>query len=112
MQYVFIIFQDENDPRLADPEMHAKYGAFTAEVNARGAYRSSQGLQPTSAATTVRVRDGKTLATDGPFAETKEQIGGVYILECKDRDEAIEFAAKIPSAGVGAIEIRPAWGQG
>ena len=72
-----------------------------------GLLRGSARLQPTSAATTVRVRDGKTVTTDGPFAETKEQFGGYYLLDCKDLDQAIEMAAQIPTAKGGSIEVRP-----
>lgn len=75
-----------------------------------GILRESNRLLPTSTATTVRVRDGKTLTTDGPFAETKEQFGGYYVLDCKDLDQAIEMAAKIPTARGGSIEVRPLMG--
>ena len=68
---------------------------------------AADALQPTTTATSVRVRDGKTITTDGPFAETKEQLGGYYLLDCKDLDEALEFAAKIPGAKIGSIEVRP-----
>ena len=76
----------------------AAYGAFGQEIEARGVHVAGEGLQPTATATTVRVRDGERLVTDGPFAETKEQLGGFYLLECKDLDEAIGWAAKIPGA--------------
>jgi hypothetical protein len=83
------------------------YFAFTDDVRARNQYVNGEALHPVNTATTVRVRDGKTLTTDGPFAETREQLGGYYVLECKDLDEAIEAAAKIPGAKHGSIEIRP-----
>jgi hypothetical protein len=85
----------------------AAYGEFGREVEAAGAFLGGEGLQPTPTATTVRVRDGERLITDGPFAETKEQLGGFYLLECKDLDEAIEWAAKIPGAQHGSVEVRP-----
>jgi hypothetical protein len=84
--------------------------AFTELVEGMGILRESNRLLPTSTATTVRVRDGKTLTTDGPFAETKEQFGGYYVLDCKDLDQAIEMAAKIPTARGGSIEVRPLMG--
>ena len=83
------------------------YGEFTAAVSASGHMHSGEALQGTNTATTVRVRDGKTVTTDGPFAETKEQLTGFYVLTCKDLDEAIMIAAKIPDAKIGSIEVRP-----
>jgi hypothetical protein len=83
------------------------YAAFTNEVKEKKVYVTGEALQPTSTATTVRVRGGKTATTDGPFAETKEQLGGFYLLDCKNLDEAIEYAAKIPGASMGSVEIRP-----
>ncbi|NJO83739.1 MAG: YciI family protein [Blastochloris sp.] len=85
----------------------AEYYAYGNMTRERNAFIMGEALHPTSAATTVHVRDGKTLTTDGPFAETKEQLGGFYVLNCKDLDEAIEMAAKIPGARTGSIEIRP-----
>jgi hypothetical protein len=87
----------------------AEYFAFQEEMASRGIVQGGDRLQPTSDATTVRVRDGEVLTTDGPFAETKEQIGGYYLAECKDLDEAIEVAAKIPGARLGSVEVRPIW---
>ena len=84
-----------------------EYNKFTAEVRERGVFQSGEALHPTSSATTVRTRDGKTTITDGPFAETKEQLGGFYMLNCKNLDEALEFAAKIPGVRHGSIEVRP-----
>ena len=83
------------------------YNAFTEHVKERGAYEAGEALDPTSTATTVRVRDGKTLTTDGPYAETKEALGGFYLVQAADLDEAIAFAAMIPGAREGAIEVRP-----
>lgn len=111
MQYMMLIYHDEGaqadmDEEQLDEQM-AAYNAFTKEVREREALVSGDALHPTSAATTVRVRDGRVLTTDGPFAETKEQLGGFYILDCENLDEAIELAAKIPDAKGGSIEIRP-----
>ena len=89
--------------------MARAYAAFTTEIGKTGVMKSSEGLQPTSTATTVRVRDGKTLTTDGPFAETREQLGGYYLVEAKDLDTALAIAARIPSARYGSIEVRPIW---
>jgi hypothetical protein len=87
--------------------MLKEYGAFTQSIQQNGNFVGGERLQPTATATTVRVRDGKTLTTDGPFAETKEQIGGFYLIEAKDIDEAIAIAARIPSARYGCVEVRP-----
>ena len=111
MQYALLIYGDEvagmQMTQAEQEKQMADYYAFTAEVRDRGVYKGGEALHPTNAATTVRVRDGKTVTTDGPFAETKEQLGGFYLLDCKDLDEAIEFAAKIPGSRDGSIEIRP-----
>jgi hypothetical protein len=112
MQYVFLIHDDEKSPRTGSPEVLARYGKFSEEVAGRGIMRGGARLRTTDAATTVRVRNGKTVTTDGPFAETKEQLGGFYILDCKDLDEALAYAAKIPSAEHGSIEVRPVWEMG
>jgi hypothetical protein len=87
----------------------AEYGAFTQGIVQSGAFKAADRLKPTSTATTVRVRDGKTLTTDGPFAETREQLGGYYLVEAKDLDEAVAIAARIPGARTGSIEVRPIW---
>lgn len=111
MEYLLLIYANEDtDPRPGTPEgdkFMSDYFAFTEEVKQKERMLGSNALQPISTATTVRVRDGKTQTTDGPFAETKEQLGGYYLLDCKDLDEAIAYAAKIPSAVNGSIEIRP-----
>ena len=86
-----------------------KYLAFGEEMGRRGVLQGGERLRPTTDATTVRVRDGEVVTSDGPFAETKEQIGGFYLVDCKDLDEAIEVASKIPGAQVGTIEVRPIW---
>ena len=111
MHYLLMIYSAESGSADATPEagarMMAAYDAFTNEVKEAGAFVAGDGLQPTSTATTVRVRDGETLLTDGPFAETREQLGGYYLLECGDLDEAVRWAAKVPGAHYGCIEVRP-----
>ncbi|MGD1072318.1 MAG: YciI family protein [Bryobacteraceae bacterium] len=111
MKYLMLIYANEAaTSTLAPDEMNsmiAGYGAFTAEAQEKKVYAGGNPLQPSSTATTVRVREGKTLITDGPFAETKEQLGGYYLLECRDLDEALEYAAKIPGAAYGSVEVRP-----
>ncbi len=87
--------------------IHGDYWAFTESVKQSGHFRAGEALQPVSTATTVRVRDGKTLTTDGPFAETREQLGGFYLIEAANLDDAIGIAARIPSARIGSIEVRP-----
>lgn len=116
MQYLLLIYGLEPTAAPAPEEMQAEmdaYNAYTAEVRDRKLLVASEALHPVATATTVRVRDGKTLTTDGPFAETKEVLGGFYLLDCKNLDEAIEMAAKIPGAKQGSIEIRPVidWSQ-
>jgi len=111
MRYLLMIYENEAARAGWSQEAlgaeYAAYSAFGEEVNKKGVFISGEALMPINAATTVRVRDGKTLTTDGPFAETKEQLGGYYLLNCKDLDEAIEYAAKIPAVAYGSIEIRP-----
>jgi hypothetical protein len=111
MRYLLLIYQNEaENAKLNEEERaaeYAAYGAFGEEVQKRGVLNGGEALMPTQTATTVRLRNGKTLTTDGPFAETKEQLGGFYLLKCKDLDEAVEFAAKVPAAKDGSIEIRP-----
>jgi hypothetical protein len=110
MRYLLLIYQDEvAHAQWSEEELAAEYQdyfAFGTETEKRGVL-AGDALLPTNTATTVRVRNGKTLTTDGPFAETKEQLGGYYVVECNDLDEAIEVAAKIPGARHGSIEIRP-----
>jgi hypothetical protein len=111
MHYLLLIYQDEvAHAQWSQGQMAAEYQAYNVYTEAAaksGALLSGDALMPTSAATTVRVRNGKILTTDGPFAETKEQLGGYYLMNCKDLDEAIALAAKIPAAADGSIEIRP-----
>jgi hypothetical protein len=110
MRYLLLIYQDEvAHSQWSEEELAAEYQdyfAFGAETEKLG-IKDGDALMPTNTATTVRVRDGKILTTDGPFAETKEQLGGYYLLDCDDLDKAIEIAARIPGAKDGSIEIRP-----
>jgi hypothetical protein len=111
MKYAFTIYGDESRRESASEEdqqaMAQAYGALTQEMQDKGVLVAGEGLYPTQTATTVRVRETDREVTDGPFAETKEQLGGFYILDVKDLDEAIEWAAKIPGSQVGSVEIRP-----
>jgi hypothetical protein len=111
MQYLLLIYRNDAEYVKMDPaerkHMSAEYGAFTQSIIQSGHFKAGDGLQPTSTATTVRVRDGKTLMTDGPFAETREQLGGYYLVEAKDLDTAMGIAARIPGAKIGSIEVRP-----
>jgi hypothetical protein len=110
MQYALLIYNDESTMRTSGPEREAifkAYNEFTQSIISSGHMKAGEGLQPTSTATTVRVRDGKTLTTDGPFAETKEQLAGYYLIDARDLDEATKIAARVPSARLGAIEVRP-----
>ena len=113
MEYMLLIYMDESQAAGIAPEQleeHADaFGAYVRELMDRGVIRGGAPLQPQSVATTVKVRDGKTMTTDGPFLETKEALAGFYLLDCKDLDEAIELAAKVPAAQVGSIEVRPVW---
>jgi hypothetical protein len=111
MKYLCLIYDDESkwgSMSQADAEaMMGEYFAFTEGIRKSGHYLAGEALKPTQTATTVRVRNGKISTTDGPFAETKEQLGGFYMIEAKDLNDAIQVAAKIPSARMGSIEVRP-----
>jgi len=111
MQYLLMIYRNEAELQKLGPadrkQMMADYGAFTQSIVQSGHFKGGDGLQPTSTATTVRVREGKTLTTDGPFAETREQLGGYYLIDAKDLDTALAIAARIPGAKTGSIEVRP-----
>jgi hypothetical protein len=111
MQYLILIYSDEQaDAQVSKEEQEAwmgKYNAYTQALVQGGVMKGGEALHPTSTATTVRVKNGKTVTTHGPFAETKEQLGGFYMVECNNLDEAIEWAAKCPGARVGSIEVRP-----
>lgn len=113
MRYMMLIYSKESPGELTEEqrrELRAAHWAAMDEARRRGVFLGAEPLAPTSTATTVRVQDGKALVTDGPFAETKEQLAGYYVLDCANLDEAIDWAAKIPTAckgGEGCIEIRP-----
>jgi len=111
MQYLLMIYMNEAGMASATPADIAKvsneYAKFTQDIVKNGNFKGGEQLHPTSAATTVRVRDGKTLMTDGPFAETREQLAGYYVIEAKNLDEATAIAARIPGALTGSIEVRP-----
>jgi hypothetical protein len=111
MKYLCLIYENEKNweskPQAESEAIMGEYFAFTDEIRRNGKYIAGEALQPTHTATTVRVRNGKVSTTDGPFAETKEQLGGFYLIEAKDLNDAIQVAAKIPSARLGLIEVRP-----
>lgn len=113
MQFLMILTDVESEQlKPGDPgfaERIAGYVAFDQLARERDLLRASGRLRPTREAATVRVRGEKVLVTDGPFAETREQVGGFYLLECRDREEAIALAAQIPTARHGAVEVRPIW---
>jgi hypothetical protein len=111
MQYLLLIYDSEATREKMSAtdqgKMYEEYGRFTNEIKASGNHLAGHELKPVATATTVRVRDGKRVATDGPFAETKEQLGGFYMINAKDLDEAIAIAGRVPSARAGSIEVRP-----
>ena len=114
MRYLALIYADEKlqtanvpAPDGTPREMNEAYAAYTKMVMDRGVLRGGDALQPVATATSIRVRNGERMVSDGPFAETKEQLGGFYLLDCKDLDEAIDLAAQIPSAAIGTFEVRP-----
>jgi len=115
MRYLLMICTSDADLAALSPEesaaLLAEYGTFNEDMGRRGILQGGERLRPVADATSVRVRDGEVLISDGPFAETKEQIGGYYLVDCKDLDEATEVAAKIPGASNGTIEVRPIWEQ-
>jgi hypothetical protein len=111
MEYLLLIYHSEAEGAKMSPAdlsaMYGEYFKFTEEIKKSGNYIGGNPLKPTTTATTVRVRDAKKVVTDGPFAETKEQLGGYYLIEAKDLDQAISIAARIPGARFGSIEVRP-----
>jgi hypothetical protein len=111
MQYLMLIYTQESSYMKMTPQeqaaMSAEFAKYTEEITKAGKNRGGNRLAPITSATTVRVRDGKRVTTDGPFAETKEQLGGYYLIDANDLDEAIALAARIPAARVGSIEVRP-----
>jgi hypothetical protein len=113
MRYILLIANDEQaymarSPQEAERTL-AAYGQWAESAAARGALQGGERLRPTTDATTVQVRNGEVITSDGPFAETKEQIGGYFLVECRDLDEAIELASTLPGAHDGTIEVRPIW---
>lgn len=116
MQYLLLIYSNEAE-YAARPQAEAaatmeEYGRFTQGIIQNGNYKGGERLRPVSVATTVRVRGGKTLTTDGPFAETREQLGGYYLIDASNLDEATAIAARIPGARYGCVEVRPVWALG
>ena len=111
MQYLCLIYDDEKEwqkmPKAEAEKIFNEFSSYTESIRKSGHYVGGNALQPTHTATTVRVRKGKVATTDGPFAETKEQLGGYYLLQARDLNEAIQLAARIPGARLGAVEVRP-----
>jgi hypothetical protein len=111
VQYLCLIYEDEREwqklPQAESEKVIGEYSAYTESIRKSGHYVGGNALQPTQTATTVRVRKGKVSTSDGPFAETKEQLGGYYLLQARDLNEAIQIAARIPGARFGAVEVRP-----
>jgi hypothetical protein len=113
MRYVLLICADQSAAEALSPEEAQAstegYMKWMADAQNRGVLQGGERLRPATDATTVRIRDGKTLSVDGPYAETKEQLGGYFVVDCKDLDEATELAAGLPDAKSGSIEVRPIW---
>jgi hypothetical protein len=111
MKYLCLIYDDEQKlnamPQQESDRFMGEYFAFTEDIRKSGHLVHGEALQPVATATTLRVRNGKLGTTDGPFAETKEQLGGFYLIEAKDLNEAIQVAARIPSVKLGSVEVRP-----
>lgn len=107
MQFLALIYNTEGSEDVDMETLMGQYRTFGEKAGAAGVLAGGNALEPISTATSLQVRKGKTSLTDGPFAETKEQLGGYYMLECKDLDEALQWAAKIPTARYGSIEVRP-----
>jgi hypothetical protein len=113
VQYLLMIYTNEHETNALGPAvlgaMHQEYVEFTKSIVQAGQFKAADRLRPVSTASTVRVRNGKVMVTDGPFAETREQLGGYYLIEGKNLDEALAVAARIPGAKHGSIEVRPIW---
>jgi hypothetical protein len=111
MQYLLLIYEQESVwdgiPDAEKQKTYAEYGNLIQDMQKSGSYKGGHQLQPIATASTVRVRNGKKAVTDGPFAETKEQLGGYFLVEAKDLDEALALAARVPSSKTGSIEVRP-----
>ena len=113
MKYLLLMYANDSvDAEYSKEELQKTWAEFRQDMSGSGVLVSSGGVPDTSNVTTVRVRNEKTMITDGPFAETHEQLGGYFVLDCKDLDEAIHWAGKIPTANYGSIEIRPLWSPG
>jgi len=106
MKYALLIYDTEESADQSEEQM-GRWFAYTQELQQSGQMLAGEALQPIATATTVRVRDGKQVTMDGPFAETKEQLGGFYLVDCGNLDEAIAWAAKLPHVGHGSVEVRP-----
>ena len=106
MRYLILIYENESNGQPDEAEMKQWFD-YTDRLRESGCYLGGEALLPVATATTVRKKDGKVVTTDGPFAETKEQLGGFYMVDCKDLDEAIKWAGEIPNAHKGSIEVRP-----
>jgi hypothetical protein len=110
MEYAILIYRDESkDGELDWPTIEADYERYFKEAGEAGVYRGGPRLQQSALTTTVAVRDGRRLVTDGPFIEAREQLGGIFVIECADLDEAIEWAGRCPGAAHGTVEVRPVW---
>jgi hypothetical protein len=113
MQYLLLVYANEAEMAARTPAavkaLTAEYMEFTKGIIQGGQFKAGDRLRPTSSASTVRMRNGQVTTTDGPFAETREQLGGYYLIEAKNLDEAIAVAARMPGAKVGSIEVRPVW---
>lgn len=113
MQYMLMIYRDEAEMQASTPadigQLVAAYGAYTEAMKQSGVLIAGDRLRPVSAATTVRIADGKTQVLNGPYAETREQLGGYYLIDVPDLDAALSWASRCPGAAVGSIEVRPIW---
>lgn len=107
MQFLALIYATEGADDVDWETLIQQYGEFSQRAQEAGVMLGGEGLQPVSTATSVQLRDGKKMVVDGPFAETKEQLGGYYLFDCKDLDEAVKWASEIPSARYGTVEVRP-----
>ena len=111
MKYLLLIYENEavaaGMSEADQGKVWGEYMTYTEDIRKKGQYVAGEALQPIATATTVRIKDGKTVSTDGPFAETREQLGGFYLVEAKDLNEALQVAQRIPSARIGSVEVRP-----
>jgi hypothetical protein len=113
MHYLILIHSEERDPSTVEPEelrrVMGEYRAYSDALRAEGVARGGNALEPSSTARTIRVRDGERIVTDGPFAESREQLGGYYLVECASEEQAIDVAARCPGSRYGTVELRPVW---